>query len=33
MGDGQSYDSLTATFVWDIPVHYHIGMDGCKKAV
>ena len=29
--DGQSYDSLTANFVWHVPARYNIGVDVCDK--
>src|ERR1700744_2870925 len=29
--DGQTYDSLTANFVWRIPARYNIGVDVCDK--
>lgn len=29
--DGQTYESLTANFVWRIPTRYNIGVDVCDK--
>ncbi|WP_168794650.1 acyl-CoA synthetase [Paraburkholderia aromaticivorans] len=29
--DGQTYESLAANFVWDIPARYNIGVDVCDK--
>ncbi|MGF6772691.1 acetyl-CoA synthetase [Paraburkholderia sp. GAS199] len=29
--DGQTYESLTAHFAWDIPARYNIGVDVCDK--
>jgi acetyl-CoA synthetase len=29
--EGQTYESITADFAWDIPANYNIGVDACDK--
>jgi len=29
--EGQTYESLTAYFAWNIPANYNIGVDTCDK--
>lgn len=29
--DGQTYESLTANFAWQIPARYNIGVDVCDS--